>query len=380
MNSTLHVMSVFGTRPEAVKMAPLVKALDACPGIRSTCCVTGQHREMLDGVLGAFGITPDVDLDIMTGSQTVGDVTVRTLTGMEGVFAERRPDLALVHGDTTTAFASALAAFYSKIPVGHVEAGLRTGDRYSPYPEEMNRRLITRLSTLHFCPTEQNRRALESEGVGEGIVVTGNTVIDAMKETVRGNYAFDEPVLNSLDFSKNRVLLVTAHRRENYGEAFESIFGALSDITGRFDDVRIVYPVHPAPAVREAASRLLGGNPRISLIEPLGLLDMHNLMARCFFVLTDSGGLQEEAPALGRPVLVLRRETERPEAVEAGTVKLAGVDRAHIAALASELLTDGAAYESMSRAVSPYGDGNACPRIVKAILDFFEKSSGEPAK
>lgn len=376
MSKPLQVMCVFGTRPEAVKMAPLVRALSRAPGIRARCCVTGQHREMLDGVLRAFSITPDFDLDIMTANQTVCDVTERALDGMYRLLERERPDLVLVHGDTTTAFASALAAFYMKIPVGHVEAGLRTNLRYSPFPEEMNRQMITRLSSLHFCPTERNRQALVDEGVTEGLLVTGNTVIDAMKETVRADYVFSRDELRRLDFSRHRVLAVTAHRRENYGRPLEDIFGAFDDITRSFDDVRIVYPVHPAPAVRETAERLLGGNGRILTIPPLDPLDMHNLMARCYFVMTDSGGLQEEAPALGRPVLVLRRETERPEAVESGTVRLAGVERARIVELASRLLTDPEDYASMANAVSPYGDGNACGRILDGIYSFFGVESG----
>ena len=366
MNKPLHVLSVFGTRPDAIKMAPLVSALENCPDIESTCCVTGQHREMLQTVLEAFGISPDIDLNIMSHGQTVTEVTSRVLTGLEKVLEQKKPDICLVHGDTTTGFASALAAYYQKIPVGHVEAGLRTDDRYSPHPEEMNRRIISRIASLHFCPTEQNGKALKREGITEGVYVTGNTAIDAMKNTVRENYVFDVPELNGLDFEKTRVLLVTAHRRENYGQ-LDEIFTALRDIARDFEDVMLVYPVHPAPVVSEAAARVLGGAERVMLLQPLGLLDMHNLMARCCLVLTDSGGLQEEAPAMGKPVLVLRRETERPEAVEAGTVKLAGVGYDGIRALATELLTDSAAYEAMSRAVSPYGDGNACERIIKAL-------------
>ena len=370
MNAKYIVMSVFGARPDAVKMAPLVKRLAAEPEIHNVCCVTGQHRQMLDGILGHFGIKPDYDLDIMTPRQSLASITARTLTGMDEVFNELRPDLVLTHGDTSTGFAAALAAFYHKIPVGHVEAGLRTGARYSPFPEEMNRQMLARMAALHFCPTANNKRNLEAEGAAGAVYVTGNTVIDALSMTVREDHIFADPALRGLDFAKNRVLAVTAHRRENYGEALENICRALLDLRNQNPGAVIVYPVHLSPAVRDAVMPLLGGQERIVLTGPIGLLDMHNLMARSYLVLTDSGGLQEEAPALGKPVLVMRRETERPEAIEAGTVMLAGVERAGIVRMAQNLLDDAEAYGRMARAVNPYGDGRASERIVQAARHF----------
>ncbi len=362
----LKVMSVFGTRPEAIKMAPLALELESRPEIESIVCVTAQHREMLDSVMDCFGLTPDLDLDIMGKNQTLTDVTVRVIKGLEQCFAEDRPDLVLVHGDTSTTFSAALAAFYAKIPVGHVEAGLRTYDRYSPFPEEMNRTLVGKLATLHFAPTEKNADNLRAEGIRDNIFVTGNTVIDAMKYTV-GDGSFKSDELRSVDFSK-RVIAMTCHRRENYGQPMENIFTAVARLSKEFPDVEIVYPVHLSPTVRSAASRLLSGLPNVHLIDPLDAMDMHRLMSRCYMVMTDSGGIQEEAPSLGKPVLVLRRETERPEAVKAGTVKLSGVEIEDILRDARELLCDSAAYERMARAVNPYGDGNACRRIADAIL------------
>ncbi len=364
------VMSVFGARPDAVKMAPLVLRLAAEPEIHSVCCVTGQHRQMLDGILEHFGIRPDYDLDIMTPRQSLAAITAKTLTGMDEVFGELRPDLVLTHGDTSTGFAATLAAFYHKIPVGHVEAGLRTGARYSPFPEEMNRQMMSRLASLHFCPTEGNRRNLEAEQTGGDIYVTGNTVIDALAMTVRDEYTFTDSVLRGIDYTGRRVLTVTAHRRENYGAPLENICRALLDLRDNNPDVVIVYPVHLSPVVRETVIPLLRGQERIVLTDPVGLLDMHNLMARSYLVLTDSGGLQEEAPALGKPVLVMRRETERPEAVEAGTVRLVGVERRSIAAAAQELLDNESAYRHMAHAVNPYGDGHAAERIVRAVKRF----------
>ncbi|MDR0293641.1 MAG: UDP-N-acetylglucosamine 2-epimerase (non-hydrolyzing) [Oscillospiraceae bacterium] len=378
MNAKTVVMSVFGARPDAVKMAPLVKKLAADPEIHSVCCVTGQHRQMLDGILTHFGIKPDYDLDIMTPRQSLAAITAKTLTGMDEVFAELQPDLVLAHGDTSTGFAATLAAFYHKIPVGHVEAGLRTGARYSPFPEEMNRQMLARLATLHFCPTGNNKRNLEAEQVSGALYVTGNTVIDALKMTVREEYTFDDPALRGLDFANSRVLTVTAHRRENYGQALENICRALLDLRDRNPGVVIVYPVHLSPAVRDTVMPLLSGQERVVLTGPVGLLDMHNLIARSFLVLTDSGGLQEEAPALGKPVLVMRRETERPEAVAAGTVVLAGVERDGIAGMAQGLLDDPASYERMARAVNPYGDGHASGRIVHAVRYFAGLASDPP--
>ncbi len=374
---TLRIMSVFGTRPEAIKMAPLVKELAAREGVASICCVTAQHREMLDSVLKVFDVKPDWDLNIMTPRQTLSTITSKCLVGMDEAVDALKPHMILVHGDTSTTFAGALSAFYHQIPVGHVEAGLRTYDKYSPYPEEMNRKLVTAIADLYFCPTQSNRENLRREGVTEGVFVTGNTVIDALKTTVREEYAFSTPELNRLPYGSKKVLLVTCHRRENYGQPMEDIMSALAEIARGHDGVELVYPVHLSPVVQECAKRHLGGIGNVHLIPPLAADEMHNLMARCYLVLTDSGGLQEEAPALGKPVLVLRRETERPEAVTAGTVKLAGVDRAAIVRMADELITDPAAYRAMAHAVNPYGDGLACRRIADAILWHFGRG-GRP--
>ena len=369
--SKLRVMSVFGTRPEAIKMAPLVKELAGREEIESLCCVTAQHREMLDSVLEVFHLKPDWDLNIMTPRQTLSTITSRCLTGMDEAIDALKPDLILVHGDTSTTFAGALSAFYHQIPVGHVEAGLRTYDKYSPFPEEMNRKLVSAIADLYFCPTENNRQNLLREGITEGLFVTGNTVIDALKTTVRKGYHFTTEILNALPYDTKKVVLVTCHRRENYGEPMKQIMLALRDIAERNEDTELVYPVHLSPVVREAVDRYLRGAPRVHLIDPLAADEMHNLMARCRLVLTDSGGLQEEAPALGKPVLVLRRETERPEAVAAGTVRLAGVEREAIVSLTEELLHNAEAYAAMAHAVNPYGDGFACRRIADAILWHF---------
>ena len=307
----------------------------------------------------------------MTPSQTLSTITAKCLTGMDGAIEELKPDMILVHGDTSTTFAGALSAFYHKVPVGHVEAGLRTYDKYSPYPEEMNRKLVTAIADLSFCPTENNRQNLLREGVTEGVFVTGNTVIDALGTTVRPDYVFATDILNRLPYDSKKVLLVTCHRRENYGQPMENIMTALAEIARTHSDVELVYPVHLSPVVQECAGRNLGGIENVHLIDPLAADEMHNLMARCHLVLTDSGGLQEEAPALGKPVLVLRRETERPEAVEAGTVKLAGVERSDIVDMTHTLLADPGAYRAMAHAVNPYGDGQACRRIADAILWHF---------
>ena len=364
---SIRVMTVFGTRPEAIKMAPLVKELQSREGIESICCVTAQHRQMLDSVLDIFRIKPDYDLNIMEPRQTLSTITTKCLLGMEEVFAQAKPDLVLVHGDTSTTFAGALAAFYHQISVGHVEAGLRTCDKYSPFPEEMNRKLVGDIADLHFAPTAANRNNLEREDIRQGVFITGNTVIDALRTTVREDYRFSTGLLNHLDYEGKKVILVTCHRRENYGEPMAHIMTALRRIADDFPDTELVYPVHLSPVVREAAEKYLSGHPRIHLIDPLDVEEMHNLMARVYLVMTDSGGLQEEAPALGKPVLVLRRETERPEAVKAGTVKLAGTEEESVYRLAAELLGDPAAYASMAHAVNPYGDGFACRRIVDAI-------------
>ena len=320
----VRVMTIFGTRPEAIKMAPLVAELQRRPGLEPVCCVTAQHREMLDSVLEIFQLRPDYDLNIMEPRQTLSTITSKCLLGMEGVLEQARPDLVLVHGDTSTTFAGALAAFYHQIRVGHVEAGLRTGDKYSPFPEEMNRKLVGDIADLHFCPTRANRANLEREGITDGVFVTGNTVIDALKTTVVKDYHFTTDLLNHLDYTGRKIILVTCHRRENYGQPMANIMTALRRVADAFPEVELVYPVHLSPVVREAAGKYLGGHDRIHLIDPLSADEMHNLMARAYLVMTDSGGLQEEAPALGRPVLVLRRETERPEAVEAGTVRSRG--------------------------------------------------------
>ncbi len=362
----LRVLSVFGTRPEAIKMAPLVKELSRRQGVESLCCVTAQHRQMLDSVLTIFRLTPDYDLNIMEPGQTLSTITTKCLLGLEKVFAQAKPDLVLVHGDTSTAFSAALAAFYSRIPAGHVEAGLRTWDRYSPYPEEMNRTLIGDLCELHFCPTRANRENLHREGIEKGIYLTGNTVIDAMATTVRPDFTFSTPALNALNWGK-KVIVVTCHRRENYGQPMENIMAALRHIAQAHPEAELVYPVHLSPVVQEVAHRHLDGFVNVHLIPPVDVEEMHNLMARCYMVMTDSGGLQEEAPAMGKPVLVLRKETERPEAVAAGTVKLSGVKYEDIVSMANELLCDPDAYDKMAHAVNPYGDGQACRRIADVI-------------
>ena len=374
----IRVMTIFGTRPEAIKMAPLVLELQSRQGIQPICCVTAQHREMLDAVLEIFRLKPDYDLNIMEPRQTLSTITTKCLLGMEGALEEAKPDLVLVHGDTSTTFAGALAAFYRQIPVGHVEAGLRTWDKYSPFPEEMNRKLVGDIADLHFCPTPANRENLAREGITDGVFVTGNTVIDALKTTVRTDYSFSTQALNGLDYTGKRIILVTCHRRENYGQPMANIMTALRRIADAFPDVELVYPVHLSPVVREAAGKYLSGHPRIHLIDPLSADEMHNLMARAYLVMTDSGGLQEEAPALGRPVLVLRRETERPEAVRAGTVRLAGTEEEEIFSLASELLHDERAYHAMAHAVNPYGDGQACRRIADVIEWKFGLRADKP--
>ena len=374
----IRVMTIFGTRPEAIKMAPLVQELQNRPGITSICCVTAQHRQMLDSVLDIFHLKPDYDLNIMEPRQTLSTITTKCLLGMEEVLEQAKPDLVLVHGDTSTTFAGALAAFYHQVKVGHVEAGLRTWDKYSPFPEEMNRKLVGDIADLHFCPTRSNVANLAREDITGGVFITGNTVIDALKTTVVKDYHFTTELLNQLDYEHKKIILVTCHRRENYGQPMANIMTALRRVAESFEDVELVYPVHLSPVVREAAAKYLSGHPRIHLIDPLDVEEMHNLMARSYLVMTDSGGLQEEAPALGRPVLVLRRETERPEAVEAGTVKIAGTEEETIFRIASELLTDEKAYHEMAHAVNPYGDGFACRRIVDAIEWQFGLRSDKP--
>lgn len=365
------VLSVFGTRPEAIKMAPLVKRLAQSPYLESLCCVTGQHREMLDSVMQTFGLKADYDLSIMQKNQTLSDITSRTIQGMDKVLDEAKPDLVLVHGDTSTTFAGALSAFYHKIPVGHVEAGLRTWDKYSPFPEEMNRTLTGDIAALHFAPTAANADNLRAEGIKGDIFITGNTVIDAMKTTVRKDFCFSSEKLNLMNFEGKRVVTVTCHRRENYGQPMKDIMNAILELSEAYDDVEFIYPVHYSPAVRECVFGILSGTPHVHLIDPIDVGEMHNLMSRSYLIMTDSGGLQEEAPALGKPVLVLRRETERPEAVRAGTVRLAGVEKGNILRLAKDLLDHPDSYEKMAHAVNPYGDGNACERITQAIEWHF---------
>ena len=375
----IKVMSVFGTRPEAIKMAPLVKTLEQYDDIESIVCVTGQHRQMLDQVLEIFDIKPDYDLDIMKDQQTLVTITSRVLKRLDEVLHEVQPDVVLVHGDTTTSMAAALADFYNQIKVGHVEAGLRTFDKYSPFPEEMNRCITGRIADFNFAPTETNRKNLMRETTPEeSIFVTGNTVIDALKITVKEDYEFHDETMRNLDWNGKRVILMTAHRRENLGEPMRNIFHAVKRVVENHPEVEVVYPVHLNPAVQEPAKEILGNLERVHLIPPVDVDDLHNAMHRSFFVMTDSGGLQEEAPSLGKPVLVLRHETERPEAVAAGTVKIAGIEEDQIVRMAEELLTDSAAYEKMSHAVNPYGDGNASHRIAQAILYEFGKSSCRP--
>ena len=377
--SALKVLSIFGTRPEAIKMAPLVRELDERPEIESLCCVTAQHRQMLDSVLEIFRRKPDYDLNIMEPRQTLSTITTKCLLGLEEVFIQAKPDLVLVHGDTSTTFAGALAAFYQQIKVGHVEAGLRTWDKYSPYPEEMNRRLVGDIADLHFCPTLANRENLAREGITEGVFLTGNTVIDALRTTVVKGFRFSTALLNRLDYEGHKIILVTCHRRENYGQPMVNIMSALRAVADACPEVELVYPVHLSPVVREAAEQYLGGHERIHLIPPLDVEEMHNLMARCYLVMTDSGGLQEEAPALGKPVLVLRRETERPEAVIAGTVKVVGTEEEEIFSQAVTLIRNAPAYDAMAHAVNPYGDGRACARTADAILYQFGLREEPPA-
>lgn len=375
----IKVMTIFGTRPEAIKMAPLVKELEKREEIESIVCVTAQHREMLDQVLNLFNIKPEYDLDIMKERQTLSGITTRVLQGLEGIFKEAEPDIVLVHGDTTTTFAGSLAAFYNKIKVGHVEAGLRTFNKYFPFPEEINRKLTGAIADVHFAPTETSKKNLRGEGINEeDIFVTGNTVIDAMATTVEEDYVFETKELNDIDFANRKVLMVTAHRRENWGEPLENICYALKDIAEKHENIEIVYLVHLNPVVKETVDTILGGVNRVHLLPPLDTKETHNLMNKSYLVLTDSGGLQEEAPHLGAPVLVLRDVTERPEAVEAGTVKIVGTNRDNIFKEADRLITDEQYYAGMANAVNPYGDGNASKRIVDAILYYFGKIDRRP--
>ena len=354
-------------------MCPLVKQFEKEEEIDSIVCLTGQHREMLQQVINIFGTKVHYNLDIMQPRQTLTTITTSVLEKMEAVLEKEKPDIVLVHGDTSTSFVAALAAFYQKIPVGHVEAGLRTFDKFSPFPEEMNRCLTGRIATLHFAPTENNKKNLENENIKEEVFVTGNTVIDAFSTTVKKDYEYKDEDLKKIDFTGKRCILMTAHRRENLGEPLRNICNAVKRIIMEYPDIEVVYPVHMNPAVRETAQEILGELDRVHLIHPLDVEDMHNLMARSFLVMTDSGGLQEEAPACGVPVLVLRTETERPEAVDAGTVKVVGVEEEAIFDNAKTLLTNAEEYEKMAKAVNPYGDGHASERIAKILVEWKEK-------
>lgn len=375
----IKVMSIFGTRPEAIKMAPLVKQLQKQKEIESIVCVTAQHREMLDQVLEVFDLQPDYDLNIMRKSQTLSEITTRALNGLHEVIESVKPNLVLVHGDTTTTFAGALAAYYNQVKVGHVEAGLRTYDKYQPFPEEMNRRLTGDLTDLHFSPTKLAKEHLLKENVPENsIFITGNTVIDALKTTIKKDYHFSVEELNAIDFESKKVIAVTAHRRENLGEPLKDICNAIKQIADENEDVEFVYAVHKNPAVIKPVHEILGNHKRIHLMEPLNLVDMHNLMSRCYFVMTDSGGLQEEVPSMGKPVLVLRNVTERPEGIEAGTLKLAGNKKEDVYRLAKELLTDKKEYEKMAQAKNPFGDSHASERITDIILYYFGKKQEKP--
>lgn len=371
----IKVMSIFGTRPEAIKMAPLVKELESRSEIESIVCVTAQHREMLDQVLKTFKITPAYDLNIMKQSQTLSDVTIRALNGLEGVIKEVKPDIVLVHGDTTTTFAGALAAFYNQVAIGHVEAGLRTNNKYSPFPEEMNRQMVDCMTDMYFAPTNLSKENLLKESKEESkIYVTGNTVIDAMSTTVDNNYIHPE-----LEWFKpgEKMILLTVHRRENLGNPMQHIFKAIKKIVDEFSDVKVIYPIHMNPQIREIANKIFEGCNKVKLIEPLEVFDFHNFQNKSYIILTDSGGIQEEAPALGKPVLVLRETTERTEGIEAGTLKLVGTDEEKIYNETKKLLTDSKEYEKMSHASNPYGDGHASKRIVDAIIAKFNSKSEE---
>lgn len=368
----IKVLSVFGTRPEAIKMCPLVKALESDSRFESIVCATAQHREMLDAVLDIFNVKPQYDLNIMSHGQTIIDVANKVLTGVDKVIKECKPDIVLVHGDTSTTLNGALAAFYNQVPIGHVEAGLRTGDIYSPFPEEANRKLTGAITTLHFAPTETNKANLNRENIINNVYVTGNTVIDALLSVINKEHKFEDLSLNNIDFESKKVVLLTAHRRENWGEPMKDIFAAVRRLAEENEDVEIIFPMHRNPLIRELANNSFKGiENKIHLIEPLEYVDFANLMAKCYLIMTDSGGIQEEAPALGKPVMVLRTETERPEAVEAGTVKLAGIEKENIFAIANELVNNKEAYNKMAHAANPYGDGHACEKILDKIFSFL---------
>lgn len=370
-NKTVKVMSVFGTRPEAIKMCPLILELEKNPQIESIVCLTGQHKEMLKQVMEVFPITVKYQLDIMQPRQTLTTITASILNAIDYVLKVEHPDLVLVHGDTTTSFTAALAAFYQKTPVGHVEAGLRTYDKYSPYPEEMNRSLTSRIAELHFCPTEGNKANLLLENINSNVFVTGNTVIDAFQTTVKPDYQFKNEKLRNIDIKSTKCVLITAHRRENIGQPLVNICRAITSLAQKYKELTFVYPVHLNPAVQEIVREELANISNVYLIEPLDVEDMHNIISQSYFVITDSGGLQEEAPAFGIPVLVVRSETERPEAVKAGTVKVVGTNTQDIIAHAVSLIEDSETYEAMAKATNPYGDGHASERIMNAILRWY---------
>ena len=366
----IKVLTIFGTRPEAIKMAPLVKELKSRNEIECVVCVTAQHREMLDQVLDVFSIKPDYDLNIMKQGQTLSDITSRALKSLEEIINKEKPNIVLVHGDTTTTFDGALAAYYAQTDIGHVEAGLRTWNKYSPFPEEMNRQMVGVLSDMDFAPTEKAKQSLLAEGKnGKNIFVTGNTAIDALSTTVNPNYTnkiFDW-------VGDDKLILLTAHRRENLGEPMKHIFNAIKKITTEFSNVKVVYPVHLNPKVQSVADEILGNNEKVKLIAPLEVIDFHNFLNKSYMILTDSGGIQEEAPSLGKPVLVLRDTTERPEGIEAGTLKLAGTNEEKIYSLTKELLTNKEMYDKMSMASNPYGDGHASEKIADAIINRYSK-------
>ena len=373
----IKVMSIFGTRPEAIKMAPLVKMLEKDEMFESIVCVTAQHREMLDSVMRIFDIKPQYDLNIMNHGQSIVDISNKVLKGVNDVFNQCKPDIVLVHGDTSTTLNSALAALYNRIPVAHVEAGLRSNDNYSPFPEEINRKLTGSIAEIHFSPTKSNKENLLKEGISnDKIFITGNTVIDALKSVIKEEYIFESKSLNNIDFNNRKVILLTTHRRENWGEPMENIFKAIIELLNSNDDIEIVFPMHKNPKIRELASKYFNEYlDRVHLIDPLEYVDFTNLMNKVYLIMTDSGGIQEEAPALGKPVVVLRTETERPEAVEAGTVKLVGIKREAIVGEVNKFIRDKESYELMSKSINPYGDGLASQRITSIIKNYFNKTS-----
>jgi UDP-N-acetylglucosamine 2-epimerase (non-hydrolysing) len=373
------VMTIFGTRPEATKMAPVVRELTKHKNLSQIVCVTAQHRHMLDQALEVFDIKPDYDLDIMRKGQGLSDILSRAVKGLEQVMINERPDLVLVHGDTSTTFAGAIAAFYQQVKVGHVEAGLRTYDKYQPFPEEMNRQLTTRIADLHFAPTALSKKNLLKENISwDKIFITGNTAIDCLSVTISKDYRFRLPLLNGIDYKNKRIIAMTAHRRENLGKPLENILQAVWDVVEEYPDTELIYAVHLNPAVQEPARRILANHPRIHLIDPIDMDDMHNLMSRSYLILTDSGGIQEEAPSLDKPVIVLRNVTERPEGLEAGTLKLAGNEYESVRRITTELLNDKSEYKRLASARNPFGDGKSAERIVKAIQYAFGIEEDRP--